>query len=65
LEKPLAGKNRMSDFAQFQNYKYISNQKLRFGNSARVEGGMAVRSNFGTYPEPANLLPSIYILPAT
>jgi hypothetical protein len=30
LEKPLASKNRILDFAQFQNYKYISYPKTPF-----------------------------------
>jgi len=35
LEKPLASKNRILDFAQFQNYKYISNPKTRFSEICR------------------------------
>lgn len=30
FEKPLASKNRILDFAQFQNYKYILNPKTPF-----------------------------------
>jgi hypothetical protein len=30
LEKPLASKNRILDFARFQNYKYISNPETPF-----------------------------------
>lgn len=49
FEKPLASKNRILDFAQFQNYKYILNPKTPFseiwrGDRSKLSGAILART---------------------
>jgi hypothetical protein len=53
-EKPLAGKNRILDFAQFQNYKYISFPKTLFSGFLQEEWREISANNSDRYPELAD-----------
>jgi len=55
LEKPLASKNRILDFAQFQNYKYILISKAPALGNLRSSSLEVSGSNFGMCPESKDL----------